>query len=89
MRDATISLAIMPSLPVKRDHIVCGGWGPSARRRDASDASGRLTSFNVEGRGSRTLPRSSWRVLVDAGPLRPVRVRGRHLNGRQPSGLNN
>ena len=26
-RDATISLAITPSLPLKRDHIVCGEWG--------------------------------------------------------------
>ena len=48
-RDATISLAITPSLPVKHD-IVGGGWGPSARRRDAPDASGRLTSFSVERR---------------------------------------
>ena len=43
---------------------------PSARRRDASDATGRLTSFNAEGRGSRTLPRSSWRAIVDAGGSR-------------------
>ena len=34
--DATISLTIMPSLLVlvKHDFIVCGGWEPSARRRD-------------------------------------------------------
>ena len=44
-RDATISLAITPSLPVL---IVGGGWGPSARRSDAPDASGMLTSFSVE-----------------------------------------
>jgi len=39
-----------------------GGGGPSARRRDAPDATGRLTSFSVEGRGSRVLPWSSWCV---------------------------
>ena len=45
---------------------------PSARRKDAPDATGRLKSFNVEGRGSRALPRSSWRVhaIVDAGGSR-------------------
>ena len=51
-------------------HEVIVGWGlgakrgssPSARRRDAPDASGRLTSFSVEERGSRALPRSTWRV---------------------------
>ena len=32
---------------------------PSVRRRDAPDASGRLTSFSTEARGSRVLPRSS------------------------------
>ena len=46
--DATISLAITPSLPVpiKHDLIVSG---PSAKWRDAPDATGRLTSFSVEG----------------------------------------
>ena len=45
---------------------------PSARRKDAPDATGRLKSFNVEGGGSRALPRSSWRVhaIVDAGGSR-------------------
>ena len=33
--DVTISLAIMPSIPVKHDLIVGGGWGPSERRRRA------------------------------------------------------
>ena len=63
-RDVTSSLAITPSLPipVKHDLTVGGVWGPSVRRRDAPDATGRLTSFSVEGRGSRVLPRSSWRV---------------------------
>ena len=61
-----------PSLPVpvKYDLIVSGGWGPSAKRRDAPDATGRVTSFSVEGRGSRVLSRSSWRVCrcdVDTG----------------------
>ena len=54
--DATISLAITPSLPVKHDLIVDGGWGPSARWTDAHDASGRLTNFRVERRRSRALP---------------------------------
>ena len=48
-RDATISLAIMPSHPIKHDLIVGGGWGASARWRDAPDASGRLRSFSIEG----------------------------------------
>ena len=51
MWDATISLAITPSLLVKHDLIVGGEWRPSARRRDAPDTSGRLTNFSVEGRG--------------------------------------
>ena len=55
MRDATIYLTITPSLPVKHDLIVDGGWGPSARRRDAPDANGRLTSFSIEGQESREL----------------------------------
>jgi len=38
------------------------GASPSARRRDAHDASGRLLSFSIEERGSRALPRSSWCV---------------------------
>ena len=46
------------------------------RRRDASDASNRLMSFSVEGRGSGVLLRSSWRIC------------GGHFNNRQPSGLN-
>ena len=69
-RDATISLMITPSLPMKHDSIVVCRWGveakreasPNARWRDAPDASGRLTSFSVEGRESRALPQSSWCV---------------------------
>ena len=38
------------------------GASPSARQRDAHDASGRLTSFSVKEWGSRALPRSSWSV---------------------------
>ena len=55
MWDVTISLAIMPSLPVKHDLIVTGGWGPSARWRDAPDTSSRLTSFSIEARGSEVI----------------------------------
>ena len=39
-------------------------WGVGAKHEAerCSDASGRLTSFSVEGWGSRAVPRSSWRV---------------------------
>ena len=40
---------------------------PSRHEVIAHDASGRLMSFSVEERGSRTLPQSSWRAIVDAG----------------------
>ena len=46
---------------------------PSARRRDAPDATGRLKSFNVEGQGSRALPRSS--CMACPSLMRAVRVR--------------
>ena len=70
MRIATISLAITPSLPTKHDSIVICQWGVEAkceaslnvRQRDVPDASGRLTSFSVERRESRALPRRNWRV---------------------------
>ena len=62
MQDATISLAITPSLLVKHDLIVGEGWGPSARQRDSPNITGRLMSFSVDGQGSRVLPQSSWRV---------------------------
>ena len=63
-RDATISLAITPSLSIKHDSIVICRWGveaklkvsPNARQRDPPNASSRLTSFSVEGRESRALP---------------------------------
>ena len=57
------------ALPSGHEVIVGGrgvgakcGVSPSARRRDAHNASGRLMSFSVEERGSRALPRSSWCV---------------------------
>ena len=78
-------LSIMPSLLVKHHLIVGEGWGPSARRRNPPDASGRLTSFNVEGRGSRALPQSSWCVHRWIGRSM---FSGRHFNGKQPSNLN-
>ena len=69
MRDATISLAITPSLPVpvKYDIIVTGGWGPSAKHRRVQSVEMlltllRVTSISVEGQGSRALPQSIWRV---------------------------
>ena len=91
-QDATISLAITPSLQIKHDSIVICRWGveakheasPNTRWRDAPNASGRLTSFSVEGRESRALPRSSWRPSL----MQAVCVCGRHFNCRQPSGLN-
>ena len=63
-QDAKISLAITPppsGTGKAWPHCRCEA-SPSARRRDAPDATGRLTSFSVEGRGSRALPQSSWRV---------------------------
>ena len=66
MRDATISLVITPSFTGMKSLSVGGGdqaWVVAeARRRDAHDASGRLTSFSVEEQGSRALPPSSWHV---------------------------
>ena len=61
----------MPSLPIKHDPIVIvgGGWRPSARLRDAPNASGRLTSFSVKGRESRALLRIAGMSIVDAGSL--------------------
>ena len=50
------------------------------RWRDAINASSRLASFRVEGRGSRVLPQSSWRVYRC--------IRDTQFNSRQPSGLN-
>ena len=54
----------VPHNCVKRDLIVGEGWGRARnmRRREIPNASGRLVSFSVEGRGSRVLPQSSWRV---------------------------
>ena len=72
------SRAITPSLPVPIKHDLIVG-GPSARRRDG------LTSFSIEGLGSRALLRSSLRI--HASLMRAVRVRSRHFNGRQPTGL--
>ena len=65
-RDATISLAITPSLPVpvKHDFIV---GGPSTRRRDASDATGRLTSFSVEGKEAGRFREVAGVPIIDAG----------------------
>ena len=68
-RDATISLVITPSLPVKHDLIVGGGWAPSARRRDAPDASRRLTSFSIEGEGGGCLCEVAGMSIVDAGGM--------------------
>ena len=67
MWDATISFVITPSLPVKHDLIVGGGWGPSARRRDAPEASRRLTSFSVEGEGGGRFHEVAGVSIVDAG----------------------
>ena len=56
--DFSRNYALPPGL-VKHELIV---GGPSARRRDAPDTTGWLTSFSVEERGSRVLPQSSWCV---------------------------
>ena len=55
---------------------------PSMRQRDAPDATGRLKSFNIEGQGSRALPRSS--CMACPSLMRAVHIRSRHFNGRQP-----
>ena len=42
-----------------------GGTSPKREASpsvDAPDVSGKMASFSVDGRGSRVLPRSSWRV---------------------------
>ena len=69
-RDAMISLAITPSLPVpvKHDLIVGGRWGPSGMRRDAPDATGRLTSFRGEEAGR--FGEVAGLSIVDAGGSR-------------------
>ena len=77
-------------VPIKNDLIVGGDKGPSTTQRqarggDAPDVTGRLKSFNVEGQGSRALPRSS--CMSCPSLMRAVPVRSRHFNGRQPSGL--
>ena len=50
MRDSTFSLAITPSL--RREMFGGSVDALNARRRDATDASGRLANFSVEGRGT-------------------------------------
>ena len=66
-QDATISLAIMPSLPGMKSLSVGGGWGPSARQRNAPNASRRLTSFSVEGEGGGRFSEVAGASIVDAG----------------------
>ena len=65
-RDVTISLAITPSLPSMKPFSegvgAKRGASLSLRQRDAPETRGRLTSFSIEERGSRTLRRSSWCV---------------------------
>ena len=60
MRDATFSLTIMPSLNREMFSVSVDVW--NTRRRDGTNASGRLVNFSVERRGSRALPQSSWHV---------------------------
>ena len=66
MWDAPISLAITPSLLVKRELIVGGGWGLSARWRDAPDSSSRLTSF-ASGEKAGRFRKVAGVTIVDAG----------------------
>ena len=56
----------MPSLPGMKSLSV-GGWGPSARWRNAPNASGRLTSFSVEGEGGGHFSEVAGTSIVDAG----------------------
>ena len=61
------------------------GASPSARQRDAHNASSRLTSFSVESEEAGCFHEVAGVSIIDVG----VRVRCRHLHGREPSGLNN
>ena len=66
--------AITPSLLVKHDLIVSGGWGPSeaspsTRQRDTLDASGRLTSFKLKGEEAGCFREVAGVSIVDAGGL--------------------
>ena len=71
--DATISLVITPSLSVGRAWPHCR-WevgakretSPSARRRDAPDVTSRLTSFSIEGWGSRQFAFAVVTLTVDS-----------------------
>ena len=68
--------------------VGCGGQARGIAEReagDAPDATGRLTSFSVEVRGSRAFPRSS--CMACPSLMRADRVHSRHFNGKQPSGL--
>ena len=56
----------MPSLPGMKSLSV-GGWGPSTRQRNAPNASGRLTSFSVEGEGGGRFSKVAGASIVDAG----------------------
>ena len=46
-----------------------GGWGPSVEREaeSATDASGRLANFSVEGQGSRALHEVAGVSIIAAG----------------------
>ena len=63
MQDATFSLAITPSLDQETFSGSVDAGFVLARLRDAPNASGRLVSFSVESQRSRTIPRSSWRLI--------------------------
>ena len=52
-----------------KSKFVGGGWGPSARRRDAPDTSGRLMSFSVEGEGGGCFREVAGVSIVDVGSL--------------------
>ena len=62
-----------------------GGWVQNVRRRDAPNASGKLTSFSGEGQGSRVLPQSSWHIHRHC---RKSTSCSRHFKSKQPSSSN-
>ena len=69
-RDATISLAIMPSLPVKHDLIVGGGWGQAqdvAERKAGDVPNARLTSSALKGEEAGRFSEVAGVSIIDAG----------------------
>ena len=80
MRDATISIAIKPSLLIKHDFIVICRWvveakrkaSPNTRWRDPPNASSRLTNFTLRGEKAGHFREVAGVFIVDAGGSRSL-----------------